>query len=187
MKLSLPILVAFGSGIILSLLLIYCFPFQYKLHKHFDLNPYRIQLQTLAHKSIETRDVPISSLIIYDNKIIAEGYNTVYRDTNPAGHAEINAINNCIKKYGFKQFNSLERDKLVLISTFEPCEMCKGAMEEYNIKLCVFDLAKQLTYKYKELKKELWLETKMRESGDGRLQYELFKLHPEFDSTKYLY
>ncbi len=179
------LITAFGLGVLISLLLVYFYPFQYKLHKHSDLTPYKIRLQQLARKSIGTKDVPVSALILYDNKIIAEGYNTVYRDTNPAGHAEINAIENCIKKMGFKQFNTLDRNKLVLISTFEPCVMCRGAMEEYNIRQCIFDLPKSMNYKNKEMKKELLLEYKMKESGDGRLQYELFKQHPDFDSTKY--
>jgi tRNA(Arg) A34 adenosine deaminase TadA len=177
--------IAFGLGLLFCFFVLYFIPFQYKLHKHINLQNYKKQLQVLGRKSIETKDVPVAVLILYNDTIMAEGFNTVYRDTNPAGHAEINAIENCIKKIGFKEFSALDRNKLVLISTFEPCSMCKGAMEEYNIQQCIFDLPKSLKDKTKEMKKEFMFENRMKESGDGRLQYDLFKLHPDFDSTKY--
>lgn len=185
MKLNKPIFLSFFTGVLITLVVLYLFPLQYKLHQHIELKRYSQLLQSLGKKSILTKDVPVAAILIYKDSVIGEGFNTVYRDADPSGHAEINAIHDCIKRLGFKQFNALDRGKLKLISTFEPCQMCKGAMEEYNIKECIFDLPKTLNDKNKALRKELLLQYKMKESGNGRLQYELFKLHPDFDSTKY--
>lgn len=185
MKLNKPIILSFSAGVLITLVVLYLLPLQYKLHQHIDLKSYSHLLQSLGKKSILTKDVPVAALLVYNDSIIGEGFNTVYRDTEPAGHAEINAIHDCLKRFGFKQFNALDRTKLKLISTFEPCQMCRGAMEEYNIKECIFDLPKTLNEKNKAYRKELILQYKMKETGNGRLQYELFKLHPDFDSIKY--
>jgi len=87
----------------------------------------------LASKALESKDVPVGAILLYSNSIIGSGYNTVRRDTNISGHAEINAINDAIKKIGMDQFKKLDRDKLILVSTFEPCEMCKGTILHYEI------------------------------------------------------
>jgi len=94
------------------------------------------ELFQLGEKALQSKDVPIASVLTYEGKIIGRGYNTVKRDSNIGGHAEINAISDAYKRYG-ERFSKLDRDKLVLYSTFEPCEMCKGAMIHYNIKKMV--------------------------------------------------
>ncbi|HXD93649.1 MAG TPA: deaminase, partial [Bacteroidia bacterium] len=66
------------------------------------------------------------------------------RDTNIGGHAEINAISNTIKNIGTQNFNQLNRDSLILITTFEPCLMCRGAIIENRIKHIEFIKEKTL-------------------------------------------
>ena len=173
-----------GGGLTFGIL-IWFFPYQYELHADYSINRYKNKLETLAKQSLVSKDVPVASLVIYVDNIIGEGFNTVYRDSNPAGHAEINAIEDAIRKIGFKEFKVLDRDKLFLVSTFEPCSMCKGAIEEYNILHTVFDLSKSGTEKIQSFKKNVKYYKYQQETGDGRLQYDLFKLHPDFDSTKY--
>ena len=80
-------------------------------------------LETLALLALKNDDVPIASIIILKNKIIGAGYNTVNKDLNPSGHAEINAISNCWKNIGRQNFILMNKDSLFLITTFEPLSL----------------------------------------------------------------
>ena len=60
-------------------------------------NIHHKRLAEIAIQSLPSKDVPVAAILIYNNKIIGEGFNTVNKDSNAAGHAEINAISNAIK------------------------------------------------------------------------------------------
>jgi len=96
------------------------------------------RLITLGEKAILSLDVPISAVVLYNDTIIGEGYNTVYKDSDISCHAEIVALNEVFKAHG-NTFRDLDRSKLTLYSTFEPCEMCKGAMLLYDIENIHFE------------------------------------------------
>ncbi len=143
------------------------------------------ELQTLeenGEKAIETLDVPVAAIIKYKGQIIGEGYNTVNRDHNAGGHAEINAISSVLEHMGYAKFSKLDRDSLQLISTYEPCLMCQGAIQHYNIKHVLFlkekTVKKHLSYYYKDLKYS-WFKRKVRQDT---LQEYLFKKHPNYKS-----
>lgn len=133
-----------------------------------------------AASALETSDVPVGALLVYNDTIMSSGYNTVMRDTNVAGHAEINAINNAIGNIGFKAFSGLDRKKLVLITSFEPCMMCKGAISEFNIKNILFLKGKGLWHWLKSDAKELWNEFNKKKCDGDDAQDSLFMLHPGF-------
>ena len=137
-----------------------------------------------ASKALESMDVPVGSLILYSGSILGKGYNTVKKDTNIAGHAEINAINNAVGKIGLEQFNQLDRNKLILVSTFEPCEMCKGAIVHYNIEHVYFMKDKSPFHWNKKQLKLLRYEWNKRKIDGESLQDSLFNLHPEFPGKK---
>ena len=103
------------------------------------------ELIRLGKLSLASNDAPVSALILYQNKIIGRGYNTVFRDTAAGEHAEINAISDAMKHFPRNQFGVFSRDSLVLITTYEPCLMCKGAILECNIKKVIFLKPKPLT------------------------------------------
>ena len=92
-------------------------------------------LFSLGKRSLPSLDVPISAVIIYNDSIIGKGYNDVLKNNNAAGHAEINAISKALKKFGYNKLMSLNRDSLVLISTFEPCPMCKAAISFIKLEM----------------------------------------------------
>ena len=145
------------------------------------------ELIELASKALESKDVPVGAILLYSNSIIGSGYNTVRRDTNISGHAEINAINDAVKKIGMEQFKALDRDKLILVSTFEPCEMCKGAILHYDIRKTYFMKDKSpMHWNKKQLKflRYEWYKQKIR--GEQK-QDSLFQLHPEYSGRKYEY
>ncbi len=75
-----------------------------------------------AQKAYELEEVPIGCVIVKDGEIIARGYNSVERDKHPLAHAEMKAIDEAVKKTGWRLTGC---DMYV---TLEPCEMCKGAI-----------------------------------------------------------
>jgi tRNA(adenine34) deaminase len=138
------------------------------------------QIIAIASQTLESLDVPVGSLLIYNDEIIGKGYNTVQSDANLAGHAEINAMNDAIKKMGLQKFSQLDRDDLILVSTFEPCEMCRGAIIHYNIKHVYFMKNKSAFHWNKKQLKLLRYEWNKRKIEGEQMQDSLFKLHPEY-------
>lgn len=147
--------------------------------KHLKVNN-ELLLKSLGKEAIKTLDIPISSLIIYNNKVIGKGYNTVKKDNNAGGHAEINAISNALKNVGNSNFFKLDRDSLKLISSYEPCLMCKGAILNFKIKNVVFVQEKSLLTHLKNTKNSLIYEFNKGQTIQNNLQIELFELHPGY-------
>ena len=137
-------------------------------------------LVTLAIEALKTKEVPVSSILTFNGKIIGKGYNTVLKDTNVGGHAEINAISDAIKNIGFQNFNQLNRDSLKLITTYEPCMMCKGAIIENRITTIEFIKEKELLHWVKNNLKALRYEIRKQKINENSLQDSLFLLHPNY-------
>ena len=137
-------------------------------------------LVDLAIEALKSKEVPVSSIIMYNGRVIGKGYNTVMRDTNIGGHAEINAISDVIKSMGTSTFNALNRDSLILITTYEPCLMCRGAIIENRIKHVEFMKEKTLTHWIKNHLKALHYEMNKRKINNNTLQDSLFCLHPDY-------
>lgn len=134
----------------------------------------------LAGSSLKTKDIPIGSIVLYNDTILAVGFNTCESDSSISGHAEINAINYLLRKIGNKRFKNLNREKLVLITTLEPCLMCEGAILEANIKKVVFFKQKELKYwnnLYNQRLNYLWRKESL---GLDRLQDSLLEMHPDY-------
>jgi tRNA(Arg) A34 adenosine deaminase TadA len=169
---------------IFSLLLLFIFLFKseiYIISGEAELtNEQQNELYNLALKAKDNGDLPISSLLIENNTIIGEGYNTVVSDSDICGHAEINALRNAINKIGINRFMELDKSKLSLISTLEPCEMCKGVLLYYDILNILFlkdkSLFTSLRYNYAEF---LYHLTK-RKISSTELLNSLYKLHPDY-------
>lgn len=146
-------------------------------------NNIKSELFELGKESIKSLDVPVAAVIIYNNRIIGKGYNTVLRDTSAGGHAEINAITDAIKNVGIRRFNELNRDSLVLISSFEPCLMCKGAIQLYKIKHVLFLKSKSLIHWMGNSYGELLYEINKRKTDMEILQDSLFNLYPKYNTS----
>lgn len=184
---NLFIVIVYLSGMASVLLLLFIYSYFYIFSNNFDAENYNTSLIALGKKSIPSGDVPVSSVIIYNGKIVGEGYNDVVKNQNPSGHAEINAIADCFRKIGYSKFKTLNKDYLILFTTYEPCSMCKGAIQEYGIKKVVFSLAKRKADKISNLKNDLKYYYHLKQMKNKRLQYDLFKLHPTFDSIQFPY
>ncbi len=134
----------------------------------------------LGDSALASRDVPVSAVLVYRDDIIGEGYNTVLRDGNAAGHAEINAITNAIRRHGLASFMKLNRDSLLLISTLEPCPMCRAALALYRVKRVEFLKEKSLFYRAEEDLESLLYRFREKKIDPDSLQEFLFRKHPDF-------
>ena len=77
----------------------------------------------LSIKSVNSGTGPFGAVIVKDDKIISEGFNTVTLTNDPTSHAEIAAIRVACKSLG--NFSLEECD---LYTTCEPCPMCLSAI-----------------------------------------------------------
>ena len=77
----------------------------------------------LSIKSVNNGGGPFGSVIVKDNKIIAEGSNKVTSNNDPTAHGEIVAIREACKK-----LNNFSLNECELYSTCEPCPMCLSAI-----------------------------------------------------------
>lgn len=136
-------------------------------------------LEELGEEALLHKDVPIAALLMYKDSLIGYGYNTVLRDAELSGHAEVNAINMAYKSYG-KQFAQLDREDLVIYSSFEPCEMCKGMLLHYNIKEVRFERKKKIFRQVKSSLKTWLYEYSKRQVLADSLQEKLFLKHPDY-------
>lgn len=178
-------IIYFCLGIIFTVFVYQIIVWFYIFMPNVNYKQYDSKLIGLGKQSIVSGDVPVASIITYDGKIIGEGKNDVLRNNNPSGHAEINAIEDCFKKIGYQKFSTLNKDKLILLTTYEPCSMCKGAIEEYNIKHIIFSFPKTVNDKFQSFKNDIKYYNALRQTNNRRLQYDLFKMHPAFDSIAY--
>lgn len=81
-----------------------------------------------AKKALLLGEVPIGCVIVFEDKIIARGYNRRNTDKNTLAHAEITAIRRASKKIG-----DWRLEDCTLYVTLEPCQMCSGAIVQARI------------------------------------------------------
>ena len=86
-------------------------------------NIFMMKAIELSIKSAKSKGGPFGSVIVKDNKIIAEGSNKVTMNNDPTAHGEIVAIRNACQK--LNTFNLSGSD---LYSSCEPCPMCLSAI-----------------------------------------------------------
>jgi len=76
-----------------------------------------------AKKAYALNEVPIGCVIVYEDKIIARGYNRRNTDHNTLSHAELNAIRKASRYLG-----DWRLEGCTMYITLEPCQMCAGAL-----------------------------------------------------------
>ena len=81
-----------------------------------------------AKKAYALDEVPIGCVIVYQDKIIARGYNRRNTDKNTVAHAEMSAIKKASKKLG-----DWRLEGCTMYVTLEPCQMCAGAIVQARI------------------------------------------------------
>ena len=81
-----------------------------------------------AKKAYDKLETPIGCVIVYEDKIIARGYNKRNMKKNTLAHAEILAINKASKVLG-----DWRLEDCTMYVTLEPCPMCAGAIVQARI------------------------------------------------------
>ncbi|MBE5964989.1 MAG: tRNA adenosine(34) deaminase TadA [Lachnospiraceae bacterium] len=85
-----------------------------------------------AKKALLLEETPIGCVIVYDDKIIARGYNRRNTDKSTLAHAEIMAIKKASKIVG-----DWRLEDCTMYVTLEPCQMCAGAIVQARMKRVV--------------------------------------------------
>ena len=86
-------------------------------------NKFMTRAIELSIESVNTGGGPFGSVIVKDEKIIAEGSNKVTLNNDPTAHGEIVAI-----RKACKNLNNFNLSGCELYSTCEPCPMCLSAI-----------------------------------------------------------
>lgn len=77
----------------------------------------------LAQTAKEHDEVPVGAVIVYEDKIIGEGWNQPISANDPTAHAEIIALRDAGNK-----IRNYRLPGALMYVTLEPCAMCAGAM-----------------------------------------------------------
>lgn len=140
------------------------------------------QCYLLAKEAQKNNEVPVGSLIMKDNKIIANSYNSPIKLNDPTAHAEINVIREaCIKNNNYRIKDS------ILYTSLEPCLMCLAAACEARIDLIVFGAYssenKNIEDKFKYIKENYKIDHKLSFIG-GILEKECSLIIKDFFVSK---
>ena len=107
-------------------------------------------LLKLSKKALKNKEVPVSCVLVKNNKILSKAYNKKNIKQNPLLHAEIICLQKAYKK--LKRWNL---NDCVLYVSLEPCDMCKQIIEESRINKVYFILDKgKITNKYNKTQYE---------------------------------
>jgi len=87
----------------------------------------------LAHKAEQLDEIPVGAVVVYQGKIIGEGFNQSILLNDPSAHAEMIAI-----RQAGKQISNYRLLDCTLYVTLEPCPMCAGLLVHSRIKRLVF-------------------------------------------------
>lgn len=98
-----------------------------------DYNFFMKEAYKEAIKAYNINEVPIGCVIVYNNNIIARGYNKKNSEKNSLKHAEIIAIDKACNVLG-----DWRLEGCTLFVTVEPCPMCAGAILQSRIDTVVF-------------------------------------------------
>jgi len=94
----------------------------------------------LAQKAQSLGEVPIGAVLVKDDHIIGEGYNSPISHNDPTAHAEIMALRDAAQR--ISNYRLLDT---TLYVTIEPCVMCAGALVHARVKEVVFGAAEPRT------------------------------------------
>ena len=90
----------------------------------------------LAQKARDHDEVPVGAVIVYEDKIIGEGWNQPISSHDPTAHAEIIALRNAGNNVG-----NYRLPDATMYVTLEPCAMCAGAIVHARLAKLVFAAA----------------------------------------------
>jgi guanine deaminase len=86
-----------------------------------------------AREGIAAGQSPFGAVIVNGGHVLAASHNTVWQDSDPTAHAEINAI-----RHAAAAISGIDLESCVIFSTCEPCPMCLAAIHWSKIRRVVF-------------------------------------------------
>ena len=89
----------------------------------------------LAKKAEAQDEVPVGAVIVYQDKIIGEGWNQPISADDPTAHAEIMALRDAGEKIG-----NYRLPNATIYVTLEPCTMCAGAIIHARLAKLVYSV-----------------------------------------------
>ncbi len=88
------------------------------------------QAYELAQIAASQDEVPVGAVIVYNNQIIARGYNKTKQQNSSLLHAEIIALEQAFRYFG----DGRSLNECDMFVTLEPCVMCSGAIINSRLK-----------------------------------------------------
>ena len=86
-----------------------------------------------AREGIRAGQSPFGALIVRGGAVLADAHNTVWRDSDPSAHAEVNAI-----RHAAASLRAIDLSGCTMYSTCEPCPMCLAAIHWSKIERVVY-------------------------------------------------
>jgi tRNA(Arg) A34 adenosine deaminase TadA len=86
-----------------------------------------------AKEGIAAGQSPFGAIIVRAGEIVARAHNTVWRDTDPTAHAEVNCIRSAATA-----LETIDLSGCKMYSTCEPCPMCLAAIHWSKIERVVY-------------------------------------------------
>jgi cytosine/creatinine deaminase len=84
-----------------------------------------------ARAGLRTGGIPIGSVLVIDNRIVARGHNRRVQEGSPVLHAEMACLGNA------GRLRPADYRRSVLYTTLSPCDMCSGAVLLYKIPVVI--------------------------------------------------
>src|SRR5262249_38841139 len=75
-----------------------------------------------ARAAIQAGQLPIGCVLVRASKVVLSAPNTVWRDTDPSAHAEMNGV-----RQGARMLGTIDLRGCSVFVTLEPCPMCLSA------------------------------------------------------------
>jgi tRNA(adenine34) deaminase len=86
-----------------------------------------------ARAAAAHEEVPIGTVIVLGDAVLARGRNRVRSDLDPTAHAELVALRAAARAVG-----AIRLPECTVYSTLEPCFMCAGALVHARVRRLVF-------------------------------------------------
>ena len=87
----------------------------------------------LAREAESAGEVPVGAVIVYQDEVIAEGFNRPISTRDPTAHAEMVAL-----RAASARLDNYRLAGTTLYVTLEPCAMCAGAMVHARVQRLVY-------------------------------------------------
>lgn len=87
----------------------------------------------LAQRAAEQDEVPVGAVVVFEGRVIGEGWNQPIGRHDPTAHAEVVAL-----RAAAEALQNYRLPGTTLYATLEPCPMCAGAIVHARVDRVVF-------------------------------------------------